>query len=110
MPVLTVHAEPVADVAGLLSALADAVADALELGDGDVIATFVPAGPTVVSGSREPASTWPVVTIHGRDRGAAKMEAARAAAEASVRSSLRAAEVEHGGVWVEWVTPAPVVA
>ncbi|MEU1972975.1 hypothetical protein ABZ477_15075 [Microbacterium sp. NPDC019599] len=110
MPVVTVLAEPHPDAAGLVSAVADAVAQALGLGDGDVIATFVSAGPTAVSGSAAAAVAWPVVTIHGSDRGTAKMDAARAATEASVRSWMSAHAVEHEGVWSEWLTSTPAVA
>src|SRR5689334_20359271 len=98
MPIVTVLAEPHPDAATLVHDVADAVAHALGLGDGDVIATFVPAGVSAASGSAAETAGWPVVSIHGGDRGHAKMEAARAAAEAAVRSWLGKAALERGGV------------
>jgi hypothetical protein len=106
MPIVTILAEPHPDAATLVRDVADAVAHALGLDDGDVIATFVLAGRSAVSGSGA-AAGWPVVSIHGGDRGQAKMDAARAAAESVVRSWLATTALEHGGVWTEWLTPMP---
>lgn len=110
MPIITILIETPSDPAGLLSSVSDAVAIALGLADGQVIATLVPAGPTVVSGSSALASPWPIVTIHGADRGNAKMEAALSAAEVSVRSWLSGHDIEFEGVWVQWLTPTPAPA
>ena len=107
MPIVTILAEPHPDAATLVHDVAGAVAHALGLGDGDVIATFVPAGVSAASGSAGAAAGWPVVSIHGGDRGQAKMDAARAAAESAVRSWLGTTALEHGGVWTEWLTPMP---
>jgi len=109
MPVITVVAAPHDRVGELLVAVADGVADALALGHGDVIVTLVPSGPSATSGSTGAASVsrWPIVTIHGSDRGSAKMNAARASAEAAVRDWSRENDVECEGVWTQWLTPLP---
>lgn len=105
MPVVSVTAPAPADAA-LLRAVADAVAAELELGPGDVIATLVVTGETVASGGAA-AHPWPIVTIHGSDRGAARMRTARAAAESATIQWAASVGLALGGVWTEWVPPGP---
>lgn len=109
MPVVTVTASPHVRIGDLLVRVADAVADALALTAGDVIATLVPSGPSAASGDRAAASAsrWPLVSIHGSDRGSERMEAARAAAETAVTTWSRENDVECEGVWTQWLTPLP---
>lgn len=109
MPVVTLAAPPHPHVGGLLVQLADAVAVALALDAGDVIAVHVPTGVSATSGAvvAAPASAWSLVSIHGSDRGREKMEATRAAAEASVRGWCDRNDVDCEGVWTQWLTPLP---
>lgn len=109
MPVVTVVAAPHDRVDRLLAAVADGITHALALGPGDVIVTLVPSGPSIMSGAAGAASVsrWPLVTIHGSDRGTARMKAARASAEAAVRAWSRMNGVECEGVWTQWLTPLP---
>lgn len=87
----------------LLGAVADALARALGLGDGDVIVSHVETSAPVASG-RAPTGWWPVVTVHGSDRGELTAPA-RAAVETAVRNWADAGGVPLGGVWVTWLTP-----
>jgi hypothetical protein len=109
MPVVTVTAAPDDRAGALLIAVADGVAAALDLGPGDVIATLVPSSLSATSGSGSAASVsrWPLVSIHGSDRGSEKMEAARDAAESAVRAWSNENGVECEGVWTQWLTPLP---
>ena len=106
MPVITVIAPPPLGTL-LLGRIADAVADALGLDAGDVLVTHLPSGATVASGIPGESDPWPVVTLHGSDRGAERMDAARAAAEREVREWASETGLRLGGVWTEWVLPAP---
>ena len=108
MPVVTVLAAPHRDTRGLLSVVADAVADTLGLGEGDVIATFDASGETVQSGTAGPVPHWPVVTVQGSAREQSMMEAARSSAEAAVRAWAVDHEVAIGGVWTQWLVPVPL--
>ena len=108
MPVVTVLATPHRDSRALLAAVADAVAAALGLGEGDVLATLVPAGETVQSGTAGPVPLWPVVTVQGSARERSMMEAARSSAEAAVRTWAVDRGVVIGGVWTQWLTPMPI--
>jgi len=113
MPVVTVAAPAHAATHELLLNVADAVADALGLGPGDVIAMATPVHAVVASGCRTDAagSPWALVSIHGSDRGAELMRSARAAAEKATRDWSRRHAVsgeDDGyleGVWCEWVLP-----
>lgn len=105
MPVVTVTAPPPAD-AVLLRAVADAIAGALDLGPGDVIAILVRADAVALSGG-EDADAWPVVAIHGAGRGADRTARTRAAAERAVAEWAASAGLALGGVWTEWVPPDP---
>lgn len=109
MPVVTVTAAPHPHIGALLSAVADGVAAALSLGAGDVIATHIVSGASVVSGADAvaSASAWPLVSIHGSDRGREKMESARSAAETAVRHWAERQGVECEGVWTQCLTPLP---
>ncbi|MFF2486035.1 hypothetical protein ACFVSU_06525 [Microbacterium sp. NPDC058062] len=109
MPVVTITAAPHPHVGGLLLAVADAIASALELGDGDVIATHVASGESATSGADAAASVsvWPIVSIHGSDRGREKIEAARAAAETAVREWAQSEGAQCEGVWTQWLTSLP---
>lgn len=109
MPVVTILAPPHPSVDALLLAVADAIADALDLADGDVIVTHVASGASAVSGADAavPASGWPLVSIHGSDRGRERMDAARSEAEAAVRAWCAGNDVECEGVWTQWLLPMP---
>lgn len=106
MPVVTVAASPHPRVGELLVALADAIAATLDLADGDVIATHLPSGASATSGAPDAreSSSWPIVRIHGSDRGRERMDAARAAAESAVREWSARHGVECEGVWTEWLS------
>lgn len=113
MPVVTVAAPAHAASHELLRQVADAVAGALGLGPGDVIAMATLAHAVAASGGRPDSSgpPWALVSIHGSDRGADLMRDARAAAEEATRdwSRRHAASGEDDGylegVWCEWVLP-----
>lgn len=106
MPVVTVAAPSVgeAEVETLLGKVAGAVAAALDLGDGDVLAVHEPTGPTVASGGVR-AAPWIVLTIHGSGRGEAERVAATRAEDA-VRAWAADAGVPLGGVWASWIVRA----
>lgn len=87
----------------LLGAVADALARSLDLGEGDVIASHIATSAPVASGGVR-AQWWPLVSIHGSDRGDA-MASARTAVEAAVRDWAAAEGVALGGVWVTWILP-----
>lgn len=113
MPVVTIAAPAHAASPELLRDVADAVARALDLGPGDVIAMATPVHAVVASGGRPGVggAPWALVSIHGSDRGAEPMRNARAAAEEAARdwSRRHAASGEADGylegVWCEWVLP-----
>jgi len=108
MPVVTLVAAVHPEMPALLDELADAVARTLGLGRGDVIVTHVPAAAMAVNGIGAAGElTWPIVTLHGSDRGRDRMEAARAAAAASVRSWAERTGTAVEGVWTQWLTPMP---
>ncbi|WP_308798844.1 hypothetical protein [Agromyces silvae] len=111
MPVVTVVAPPHPATRALLAAVADTLADTLGLADGDVIATSVASGEYVASGDGSnpdrSAGAWPVVTIHGSDRGAEAMTAARDAAARAVAEWGRTHAIAIEGVWCEWLLPHP---
>lgn len=109
MPVVTVTVAPHERIDALVVAVADAVADALSLGAGGVIATFVPSGASATSGRGAAASVsgWPIVSIHGTDRGSERMGHARTAAEAAVREWCAQNGQDIEGVWTQWLTPLP---
>ena len=105
MPLVTISAAEHAAEETLLRAVADAVADALGLGDGDVIALATPVRSMVASGRDGAAGPWPIATIHGSDRGEQPMRAALAAAEQAMLDWGRDQRDEIEGVWVEWALP-----
>ena len=105
MPVVLIAAPASDDSPALVSAVARAVGAALGLENGDVVGALQPTQHYHASGSGA-TSPWPVVTIHGRDRGAEATTASCAAADAAVREWADAAHVALGGVWVPWVFSA----
>lgn len=109
MPVIAAVVPAHPAVGRLLVDLAETIARSLGLGDADVIAVHTPSGASAASGSDAvtPVSAWHIVSIHGSDRGAEKMDAARRAAEASVRAWCQSAGVACEGVWTQWLTPIP---
>lgn len=124
MPVVTVFVPPHPSAGELLHDVADAVAGALALGDGDVIAVHVPVAATSVSGAGAPdpaapdpaapagcdgwqRDTWSVVTLHGSARTREKMDAARDAAARAVAQWTARHGLMQGGVWTQWQTPMP---
>lgn len=110
MPVVTVAVPAHPSVGRLLIDLADAVASALGLGDGDVITVHTPSGASAKSGmdAATAVSAWHVVTVQGSDRGRENMEAALRAVEAAVRSWCERGDLDCEGVWAQWLKPLPV--
>ena len=100
MPVVTVVAAPLrsrkAELDGIV-AVNRAVADALGLMATDVFCVHVPAGVAAVGG--EAVTPWPVVTIHGRDRGVEACARSLAAAGSAVASAW---QCNQDAVWVQW--------
>jgi hypothetical protein len=107
MPVVSVFVPAALAAGSLLSEVADAVADGLDLGAGDVISVLVPTGATAVSGVSSDAAPWIIVTIQGSHRRSEKMAQAREAAEAAVRFWAGRNGIDIGGVWTQWQTPVP---
>jgi hypothetical protein len=108
MPVVTVTVGEHLAQRTLLMQVADAVASALGLGDSDVIATLVPSSDAVVSGGEGPEHRWPIVSIHGADRGADAIAAACSAAERSVRDWGQRNDIVFEGVCTEGLLPRPI--
>jgi hypothetical protein len=106
MPVVTVLVAPHPQVGALLVHIADAIAAALDLGAGDVIATHVATGLSAKSGSvdADASSAWPLVSIHGSGRGAEATHAARTAAEGAVLAWCTQYGIACEGVWTEWLS------
>jgi hypothetical protein len=107
MPVVTVVAPAHIGGRELLAGVADAVAGALDLGPADVIAMCVPASQAVVNGGGSPDGEWPLVSIHGTDRGLDATAAARDAATRAVADWGRTHAIAIEGVWCEWLLPQP---
>lgn len=107
MPVVTVAVAPHAEERDLLTRLADAIADALELATGDVIAMSVPVRETVSSGAAPDAVSvpWVLISIHGSDRGAEKTRRACEAARIAAADWSRRHGVGQEGEWCEWLLP-----
>jgi len=105
MPVVTVSFPRHPAAHALLGDVADSLAAALGLGDGDVLASQVETVSLTASGTGATDDWWPIVSIHGGDRGVERHEAARHAAEAAVRTWAAREAVTLGGVWSEWITP-----
>ncbi len=105
MPVVTVSFPRHPAAHALLRDVADALATALELGAGDVLVSHIETAGLTASGTGASPDWWPIVSVHGSDRGRAVHELARAAAESAVRSWAAREEVALGGVWSEWITP-----
>ncbi|WP_341935790.1 hypothetical protein MRBLWO14_001461 [Microbacterium sp. LWO14-1.2] len=106
MPVITVAVLPHSAERGLLRAVADAVAAALGLGSGDVIAMTIPVRASATSGTPTDHTDdpWMLVSIHGSDRGEEPMREAREAARLAAADWSRTNGGEQG-VWCEWVLP-----
>lgn len=104
MPVVTVVAAALesreAELAGLV-ALNQAVADVLGLDAVDVFSVHVAAG--VAALGPEAVPPWPVVVLHGGDRGRAASSAAGRAAAVAVAATWRCPPEQ---VWVQWVIRA----
>lgn len=107
MPLVIVTMPPHPDLLALLSSVADDVAHALGLGDGDVLVSHVESRSLTASGlPHDPAAPWwPLVVLHGGDRGPDASTAAREAADAAVRAWAQRNAVPLGGVWAQWLTP-----
>lgn len=111
MPVVTIATAPHAEEREVLQLVADAVADALRLAPGDVIAMSIPVRTTVTNGASADAAPnpWALISIHGSDRGEEQIERACAAAKQAAADWSRR-QVEDGGaelegVWCEWLLP-----
>lgn len=105
MPLVTVALLPHPAEEALLSRVADAVADALGLAAGDVIALTTPVRTAAVSGRGPLTTRWPIVTVHGSDRGEEAMRAALTAAEHAIMAWGESNGVAIEGVWTEWALP-----
>ncbi|GLI26480.1 hypothetical protein ARHIZOSPH14_07220 [Agromyces rhizosphaerae] len=108
MPVVTVLAPPHPQALALLRSIADAVADAIGGGRGDVIAQSATCTASVASGA-DVVDPWIVVTIQGSARPHERMDRARSAAEAVVRDWARRTGTSLGGVWTQWQCPESAV-
>jgi len=110
MPVVMVTAAEHPAGVDLLGGVADAIAGALGLGDGDVIAMGAAPSAVAVSGrgGRGGAGRgWIVVSIRGSDRGPVATRAARAAAQSAAADWGMRHDVAVEGVWTEWIPPEP---
>jgi hypothetical protein len=106
MPVVTVAAPRHPAMPALLTLIADAAADALGLVDGDVLATHAPVEGLAASGTGiVDDGWWPVITLHGGDRGADASAAAARAVESAVHDWGRSHGRTLAGVWVAWSHP-----
>jgi hypothetical protein len=107
MPVITVASAPHPEERDLLLSVADAVADALTLSPGDVIAMSTPVRETVANGHSADAAAepWVLISIHGSDRGADAVTRARDAAREAAADWSRRHGVAQEGVWCEWLLP-----
>jgi hypothetical protein len=105
MPLVTVAFAPHPHEDSLLQAVADAVAQALGLADGDVIAAAVPVRSMVASGGTTSAPSWAIVTIHGSHRGETAMQEAMTGAERAILEWGTRHRVNIEGAWTEWVRP-----
>lgn len=107
MPVITVATAPHPEERELLGGIADAVADALGLAGGDVIAMALPVRATVTNGQAPDAAAgaWMLVSIHGSDRGADGTRRACDAARTAAADWSRRHDADLEGVWCEWLLP-----
>ena len=105
MPLVTIALRPHPAEDALLAATADAVADALGLAAGDVIALATPVRSLAASGRGTIDVEWPIVAVHGSDRGEEPTARALAAAERTVLSWGREHRMQIEGVWTEWLLP-----
>ena len=105
MPVVSVAVPTHPQIGTILTEVADAVADALGLGVGDVITVHTPTSASVTNGETqvEAPAAWHIITIQGSDRGSEPMRRALAAAEASVREWCRSCGIRCEGVWTQWL-------
>jgi len=105
MPVVTITTRPHSKRAQLLAAVADAVAEAIGLGPGDVIAMSLDASASIGSGGATPRGDWLIISIHGSNRGADATAAARTAAARAAADWGRENRIDIEGVWSEWILP-----
>lgn len=105
MPLVTITTRPHLKRTQLLAAVADAVAEAIEVGPGDVIAMSLDASASIGSGGATPQGDWLIISIHGSDRGDDATTAARAAATRAAADWGRENLIDIGGVWSEWILP-----
>ena len=105
MPVVIVSAPRHDAAPALLTAVADAVADALGLAAGDVLASQVETSGIVSNHGATPEGAWPIVSIHGGDRGEEAQSRALTQAETAVRAWADGVGFVLGGVWSEWIPP-----
>lgn len=107
MPVVTVAAPPHPAYRALLCGVADAIADALGLEPGGVIALGTPVTDTVANHPRSdaPEPHWILISIHGSDRGIDLTGDAREFAKRAAADWARTHGSVEGEVWCEWVLP-----
>lgn len=107
MPLITVVAPTHPEELDLLKEIADAVAQTLDLADGDVIATTLPLRAFAVNGRAGGTAghPWTLISIHGSDRETEKVQRARDAARSAAADWNRRHHVDSGGVWCEWLLP-----
>lgn len=106
MPVVLISATEHPELDGLARAVADAVAEALALAPGDVVAAVTPTGRWVASGDGVTAD-WIVCQLHGSDRGPGARDGAQRAAQAAARDWAAAHGVALGGTWASWLLSTP---
>ncbi|PDQ35999.1 MAG: hypothetical protein B5766_02310 [Candidatus Lumbricidophila eiseniae] len=105
MPLVTIVLRPHSAEKELLTAVANAVAQALALGIGEVIAIATPVSGIVASGGVPPVGQWLIATVHGSDRGEEEMRTGLTELERAIRDWATDNNVVMEGVWTEWVLP-----
>src|SRR6218665_2696331 len=105
MPLVTIVLRPHSAEKELLTAVANAVAQALALGIGEVIAIATPVSGIVASGGVSPVGQWLLPTPTGSDRGAEEEWIGLTELERAIRDWATDNNVVMEGVWTEWVLP-----
>lgn len=106
MPLVHVFVPSVAGTEILVEHVAEVVAAALALAAGDVIAVAIPTGAVAVNGTESEATgCWPLVSVHGRDRGSVAQSLALESATDAVTDWATSAGLTVLGVSTEWILP-----
>lgn len=103
MPVVSVLAPPLPQRRALLSGIADGIAEALALGEGDVVVLAQESVACVVSGGDDAA--WVRIEVSGSARGEVATATALQHAEQAVQAWAEHTQQRIDGVWATWSTP-----